>query len=140
MPSSLCARTAKQPIIGCRYGIHAVLELFTTHLQFNSHHLTTLVRTSTFQELCIVTETIVFSWFQVPKQSVHCTCFLPSSSSIHFRQLDQHCTAPIPAVFHHLPEFIQGIKQEGNLSLSQRKRAGISLLLKQHRCDKNCVI
>lgn len=82
LPSSLCARTAKQPIMRRRYGIHAVLELFTIHMQFKSHHLTTLVVTSTFQELCIVAETIVFSWFQVPKKSVHSASFMPSSSSL----------------------------------------------------------
>lgn len=110
-PAAFVLSTAKQPITHSRYGIHAVLELFTIHMQHKSHHLTILVITSTFQRLCIVTETIVFSWFQVPKKSLHTTSFMPSSSSIHFRQLDQHCTAAIPAVFHHLPEFIQGVKQ-----------------------------
>lgn len=121
LPSSLYASTAKQPIISCRYGIHAVLVLFTICVQFKSHHLNTLVKTSTFQKLCIVTDTIVFLWFQKPKKSAHSTSFMPSSSSVHFRQLDQHCTAAIPAVFHHLPEFIQGIKQRAIHLLAKGK-------------------
>lgn len=48
--------------------------------------------------------------------------FMPSSSSIHFRQLDQHCTAAIPTVCQHLPEFIWGIKQrEQFVSLPKEK-------------------
>lgn len=82
LPSSLYASTAKQPIISCRYGIHAVLVLFTVCMQFKIHHLNTLVKTSTFQKLCIVTDTIAFLWFQMPKKSTHSTSFMPSSSSV----------------------------------------------------------